>query len=104
MTRSRTLLVLLLGALLLPVLPAAAAAPRAEVESDPVPGSAAITITGHGFGHGHGLSQYGAQGAALQGMTWQQIDEFYYPGTTWGPVTGPIRVEITPATGPAPRP
>ena len=99
MTRSRTLLVLLLGALLLPVLPAAAAAPRAEVESDPVPGSAAITITGHGFGHGHGLSQYGAQGAALQGMTWQQIDEFYYPGTTWGPVTGRIRVLITADTG-----
>jgi SpoIID/LytB domain protein len=99
MTRSRILLAFVLSALLLPVLPADAAAPRRKVETYPTSGSVAITITGHGFGHGHGLSQYGAQGAALQGLTWQQIDEFYYPGTTWGPVTGRIRVLITADTG-----
>jgi hypothetical protein len=98
MTRSRILLALVLSALLLPVLPADAA-PRTRIEAWATPGSTAITITGHGFGHGHGLSQYGAQGAALQGLTWQQIDEFYYPGTTWGAVTGRIRVLITADTG-----
>ncbi|MDR7251538.1 SpoIID/LytB domain protein [Nocardioides sp. BE266] len=99
MTRSRILLALVLSALLLPVLPADAAAPRKKVETWATPGSTAITVTGHGFGHGHGLSQYGAQGAALQGLTWQQIDEFYYPGTTWGAITGKIRVLITADTG-----
>ncbi|WP_374458300.1 SpoIID/LytB domain-containing protein [Nocardioides sp.] len=99
MTRSRILLALVLSALLLPVLPAGAAEPRAKVETWATPGSTAITITGHGFGHGHGLSQYGAQGAALQGLTWQQIDEFYYPGTAWGRIGGKIRVLITADTG-----
>ena len=48
------------------------------------PGATAITLTGHGFGHGNGMSQYGAHGAAQQGLTWQQIVAFYYPGTTLG--------------------
>ncbi len=55
------------------------------------PGAAAITVppTGsvnviyRGNGHGHGMSQYGAQGAALLGRTYQQIVAFYYPGTTF---------------------
>ncbi|RYB93123.1 SpoIID/LytB domain-containing protein [Nocardioides oleivorans] len=96
----RLLLVVLASALLLPVLPASAEAPpRKKVETWTVAGSTAITITGHGYGHGHGLSQYGAQGAALQGLTWQQIDEFYYPGTTWGRIAGKVRVLITADTG-----
>ena len=88
--------------LLLPVLPAGAASsaePRRKVETWATPGATAITVTGHGFGHGHGLSQYGALGAAEQGLTWQQIDEFYYPGTTWGRIGGKIRVLITADTG-----
>ena len=97
MTRSRTLLALVLGALLLPVLPADASARKVETWS--TPGSTAITVTGHGFGHGHGLSQYGALGAAGQGSTWQQIVEFYYPGTTWGTIGGKMRVLITADTG-----
>lgn len=102
MTRSRTLLALVLSALLLPALPAGASsgdASRAKVETWATPGSTAITLTGHGFGHGHGLSQYGALGAAGQGLTWQQIVEFYYPGTTWGAIGGKIRVLITADTG-----
>jgi SpoIID/LytB domain protein len=102
-TRStRLLLAAVVSCLLLPVLPAGAtsgAEPHRLVEAWATPGSTAITITGHGFGHGHGLSQYGALGAAQQGLTWQQIVEFYYPGTTWGPVTGKIRVLITADTG-----
>jgi len=92
------------SALLLPALPASAteasgAEPRQKVEAWAVPGSSAITITGHGFGHGNGMSQYGALGAAQQGLTWQQINEFYYPGTTWGAVRGKVRVLITADTG-----
>ena len=34
-----------------------------------VPGDARITIKGHGYGHGHGMSQYGAEGAARQGLS-----------------------------------
>ena len=34
-----------------------------------------------GNGHGHGMSQYGAQGAAAQGLGYRQILAFYYPGT-----------------------
>ena len=49
-----------------------------------VPRQATITISGHGYGHGHGMSQYGAEGAARQGLTYRQIAEFYYPGTDVG--------------------
>ena len=102
---ARLLLAVLASVLVLPVLPssAASAAPstaeRRKVETFPTPGSVGITITGHGYGHGKGLSQYGALGAAKQGLTWQQIDEFYYPGTTWGRIGGKIRVLITADTG-----
>ncbi|GAA1925068.1 SpoIID/LytB domain-containing protein [Nocardioides hwasunensis] len=98
---ARVLLAALASLLVLPVLPASSAdaAPRKKVETWSTPGSTAITLTGHGYGHGRGLSQYGAQGAALQGLTWQQINEFYYPGTTWGEIKGKIRVLITADTG-----
>jgi stage II sporulation protein D len=68
-----------------------------SVEGDTVavPGDAWVTITGHGYGHGHGMSQYGAQGAARQGLNAQQIINFYYPGTTRGSLTGKISVHIT---------
>lgn len=99
---ARLLLALLASVLVLSVLPAGAAssaAPRKKVEAWATPGATAITLTGHGFGHGHGLSQYGALGAAGQGLTWQQIIEFYYPGTTWSTVGGKIRVLISADTG-----
>ena len=41
------------------------------------------------------MSQYGAQGAAEQGLTYRQIIDFYYPGTTWSEVTGGVRVLIS---------
>lgn len=99
---ARLLLAVLASVLLLPVLPASGASsaePRRKVETWATPGSTAITVTGHGYGHGRGLSQYGALGAAQQGLTWQQIDEFYYPGTTWGRIGGKVRVLITADTG-----
>src|SRR3954470_7527344 len=60
-----------------------------------VPISKAWTITGHGFGHGHGLSQYGAQGAAIHGLSYTDIIDFYYPGTTWSTAKGMVRVLIS---------
>ncbi|HET7533939.1 MAG TPA: SpoIID/LytB domain-containing protein [Nocardioidaceae bacterium] len=60
-----------------------------------VPVSKKIVVNGHGYGHGHGMSQHGAQGAALKGLSYKEIGEFYYPGTTWGKVKGKVRVLIS---------
>lgn len=60
-----------------------------------VPTDASIAIDGHGFGHGTGMSQYGALGAARQGLTHNQILRFYYPGVWAGTATGTIGVRIT---------
>jgi SpoIID/LytB domain protein len=54
-----------------------------------------VLLRGHGFGHGHGMSQYGAQGAAKQGLGYRQIVDFYYPGTSWSTVTGALRVLVS---------
>ena len=60
-----------------------------------VPVDKQVVVRGHGYGHGHGMSQYGAQGAAQQGRTYQQIVGFYYPGTTLAKMRGRVRVLIT---------
>lgn len=41
-----------------------------------------VNITTKGYGHGVGMSQYGAQGMALDGYTYDQILHHYYQGTT----------------------
>jgi SpoIID/LytB domain protein len=71
--------------------PALAAAERiATTEST-------LTITTAGWGHGRGMSQYGAQGAAKQGLDHTEILAFYYPGTKLDklPKDDAIRVWIT---------
>jgi len=40
-----------------------------------------FTFEGRGFGHGVGMSQYGARGAAQQGLDAPRILAHYYPGT-----------------------
>lgn len=60
-----------------------------------MPATGPVKLTGHGYGHGHGMSQYGAQGAALKGLTWQQITSFYYPGTTRATLARTVRVLIS---------
>ncbi len=85
------------------------ASPAAADQTYYVPVSDRWTITGHGYGHGHGLSQYGAQGAALKGLRYRQIVDFYYPGTSWAKAGGSMRVlissdstsdlQVRPATG-----
>jgi SpoIID/LytB domain protein len=58
-------------------------APQALAADDWLYRSAAgaFVARGHGEGHGRGMSQYGAQGAAGQGLSSAQILDFYYPGT-----------------------
>ena len=43
-----------------------------------------ITITGRGYGHGVGLSQYGAKYMAEAGFGYQEILQYYFPGTQIG--------------------
>jgi stage II sporulation protein D len=76
-------------------------ATRAGAQEDyPAPANGVFTLAGHGFGHGHGMSQYGAKGAALSGLTDAQILDFYYPGTTATSVSAssPIRVRLMAAS------
>jgi SpoIID/LytB domain protein len=69
-------------------------APSTSVDTV-MPSGGAVTINGHGYGHGIGMSQYGAQGAARQGVTYDTILSTYYPGTTLGRRSGSIRVLIS---------
>ncbi|HEY5694956.1 MAG TPA: SpoIID/LytB domain-containing protein [Gaiellaceae bacterium] len=69
-----------------------ASAPHAARSSEPQytapAGSGALfLVRGHGYGHGVGMGQWGAQGYALQGYTYEQILAAYYPGTTLGETT-----------------
>ena len=41
-----------------------------------------ITLSGGGLGHGIGMSQYGANGMAETGCTYDEILNFYYTGVT----------------------
>ncbi|WP_432476925.1 SpoIID/LytB domain-containing protein [Nocardioides sp. GXQ0305] len=72
-----------------------AASPASAADSWDVPRSASLTVKGHGYGHGRGMSQYGAEGAAREGLGWRQITDFYYPGTSRGRVGGRIRVHVS---------
>ena len=49
---------------------------------------ATFVFAGRGFGHGVGLSQWGAQGMALTGSSYQQILAHYYVGTALTAVGG----------------
>ena len=69
--------------------------PASAADSWRVPQSTSITIKGHGYGHGRGMSQYGAEGAARDGLGWREITEFYYPGTDRGRAGGQIRVHVS---------
>jgi len=75
--------------------PTSAAATASTTERIRVPDRATLTIHGRGYGHGHGLSQYGAEGAAREGLSARRIVQFYYPHTTAGHVGGKVRVLIT---------
>ncbi len=91
MRHVRTLLGAVAGAVVVSML----ASPAQAADSWAVPRKAVITIKGHGYGHGHGMSQYGAEGAAREGLGFREIAEFYYPRTRWGVAKGRIQVQIS---------
>ncbi|HWL38259.1 MAG TPA: SpoIID/LytB domain-containing protein [Frankiaceae bacterium] len=63
----------------LATLPASPATALDEVYTRPADG--VFQVEGHGWGHGHGLNQWGAEGAARQGVLHTAILDHYYPGT-----------------------
>lgn len=85
---------------------AAAAAGAAGVAPAPSPTGAlaeraapadALLLTGKGFGHGVGLSQDGALALGREGKTLQQLLAAFYPGTSYGLTSGPVRVAVAAA-------
>lgn len=76
------------AAAVLPASPAAAAEQSYPLTADGLP------LVGHGYGHGRGMGQYGAQGAALRGLSYAQILGFYYPGTDAGRLPGPGTLRV----------
>jgi peptidoglycan hydrolase-like amidase len=79
-----------------------AARPAGSKAGSPQPyvapaGSGALFLfSGHGYGHGVGMGQWGAQGYAEQGYTYDEILDAYYPGTALGQTTtSSIRVLLT---------
>ncbi|MDW5598562.1 SpoIID/LytB domain-containing protein [Conexibacter stalactiti] len=63
---------------------ALAATAPAAVLAAPAAAERQLTIRGAGFGHGVGMSQYGAQGYALQGKRHRWILAHYFTGTKVG--------------------
>ena len=70
-----------IGSLLAMVATMAFTATPARADSAVSPDSGVFILQGAGYGHGWGMSQYGAYGAAVKGLSWQRILAFYYPGT-----------------------
>lgn len=94
--RLRPPAVLALGSLLVAGAVALPASPALADETYPIPASGVLQLQGHGWGHGRGLSQWGAEGAAKQGVSATKILDFYYPGTTATQQGNPtIRVALT---------
>ena len=63
------------------------------------PADGVFHLEGRGYGHGHGMSQFGAEGAARQGLTPAQILAFYYPGTTLATATPTATIRVSLAAG-----
>jgi SpoIID/LytB domain protein len=53
-----------------------------------------FVISGRGYGHGEGMSQWGAWEAAREGVKYDAILAFYYPGTTLKKVSGTTTVKV----------
>lgn len=89
--RPRCIATAISAALVAGIMAVAGPAPSAAAaEYYPVPASGAWTIDGRGYGHGRGMSQWGAQGAALSGLTAGDILAFYYPGTAQRQIGNPV--------------
>src|SRR6478672_1026231 len=80
----------LLGSLLTAVV---TATPALADEVYERPASGVFDVQGHGWGHGHGMSQWGAQGAASQGVDADTITATYYANTAKTTLpNSPVRV------------
>jgi SpoIID/LytB domain protein len=88
------------GAISLSAVSLTVAAPaQAAVEQVTVSPSGTVKVFWRGNGHGHGMSQYGARGAAAEGLTTDQILAFYYPGTKLTRIANStVRVRISGGT------
>ena len=53
-----------------------------------------VTVNGRGYGHGVGMAQDGALFMGRHGATLDQILQQFYPGTSYGKATGPVRVAV----------
>ncbi|MEO9176960.1 MAG: SpoIID/LytB domain-containing protein, partial [Gaiellales bacterium] len=60
----------------------------------PAQADQSFTFAGHGYGHGVGMPQYGAEGYALAGGSYQQILSLYYPGTVLGADTPGAQIRV----------
>jgi stage II sporulation protein D len=60
--------------------PVVATAPEVAAEVVTLPSSGEVTLEGRGFGHGRGMSQWGAYGAAVSGLSYDRILAHYYRG------------------------
>jgi stage II sporulation protein D len=58
-----------------------------------------FTFAGHGYGHGVGMPQYGAEGYALAGGSYQQILALYYPGTVLGTTPPGTQIRVLVQSG-----
>src|SRR5579862_8458871 len=82
-SRPLAAVVALAAAATLTAAPHAAGTPGKQYVA-PAGSGALFLFTGHGWGHGVGMGQWGAEGYALQGYTYEQILAAYYPGTIFG--------------------
>lgn len=91
----------MVGAVVLGLGIALSATPAQADDIVPAPASGSWTVEGRGWGHGIGMSQWGSQGAALQGLSAEQILDFYYPGTVRFDIgqNYPLRVRLTALAG-----
>jgi stage II sporulation protein D len=87
---------LLSGALVLAVIGTSAVLPTIPARADSAVSarSGSFTIRGAGWGHGWGMSQYGAYGAARNGLSWKQILAFYYRGTRLGKMPSGTKIKV----------
>ncbi|HWU21041.1 MAG TPA: SpoIID/LytB domain-containing protein [Nocardioides sp.] len=60
---------------------------------------ALVSVRGYASGNGVGLSQAGAHAAAGRGLTYRQIDAFYFPHTAVGHAGGMVSVRLTTEDG-----
>lgn len=94
--RRRSAAVLAVVSMTSAVLLWAGGAPAVAAEVGAVDAGGQLVVSGQGYGHGRGMSQWGAQGAGLAGLSHQDILAFYYPGSSLQRAPQrPIRVKLT---------